>query len=100
MRLFDDEGGEGCLIEMGAIVGVIGGWGLVHPVKPYLMFNGCYSKFLSTWYLSVHFLAGAFEAGALLLVKLLGRQGCIHRKGPISLGLQVRCCYFCKVDLE
>jgi hypothetical protein len=25
MKLFDDEGGEGCLVEMGAIVGVVGG---------------------------------------------------------------------------
>jgi hypothetical protein len=44
--------------------------------------------------------AGTFETGASLLVKLLGHQGCVHCEGPISLGLQVRCCEFCKVDLE
>jgi hypothetical protein len=80
MRSFYDEGGDGCLVEMGAIIGVICGRGSVHPVKSYLMFNGCYSKFLSTWYLSVHFLEGVFESGTLLLVKQLGRQSCIHCK--------------------
>ncbi len=32
MRSFDNEGGEDCLVEMVAIVGVVGGWGSMHPI--------------------------------------------------------------------
>jgi hypothetical protein len=32
MTPFDDEGGEEYFVEMGAIVGVVASWGLVHPV--------------------------------------------------------------------
>ncbi len=45
MGSFDDEGSKGCLGAMGAVDGVVGGRGLVHPIQSYLVFNGCDSEF-------------------------------------------------------
>jgi hypothetical protein len=46
---FDDEGSEGFLGAMGAVVCDVGSWGSVHPVQLYLVFKGCDSKFFPTW---------------------------------------------------
>jgi hypothetical protein len=85
---------------VGAVVDVVVGWGLVHLLQSYLVFNGCDSKFFLIWYFPIYLVVCLFSSGASLSVQLLGCQSCVHCKCPVLLGFQVGCSEFREVDLE
>jgi hypothetical protein len=72
VRTFDNKGGESSLGALVDVICAVCGWGLVHPVKLDLLFDGFYSKFLSAWDVSVYFEVCLFGSGAFLTFELSG----------------------------
>ncbi len=72
MRTFDNKGGESNLGALVDVICAVCGWGLVHFIKSYLLFDGFYSKFLLAWDFSFYFEVCSFGLGTFLTFELSG----------------------------